>query len=173
MKVIEANSSHVGYLSGFGSKSFIHAYQSTLPLKELKDYIDVAFCEAAILEEINTSSATYYICKDSELDLCGYAKLNKSPTPKCIDSDNSIELQRLYVDSGHRGQGVGKLLERHVESIARDRGVSYIWLHVWEGNTVAQAIYKKWGFTVVGEELYKVGQEQRRVLLMRKSLTTE
>lgn len=170
MQVIKANSTHVNYLSDFGSKSFIHAYQSTLPLEELKEYINVAFSKETILKEINGSSATYYICQDSELNLCGYAKLNQSPTSKCIDSDNSIELQRLYVDSDYRDKGVGKLLAKHVESIAQDKNMNNIWLNVWEGNTVAQAIYKKWGFKVVGEELYKVGKEQRKVLLMCKSL---
>ena len=159
MIVIEADSSHVGYLSDFGSKSFIYAYQCTLPLEELKDYINFAFSESTIFEEINGSLATYFICQDSELNPVGYA-----------NSDNSIELQRLYVDSDYRGHGIGKLLETHAESNARDRNMRGVWLQVWEGNVVAQEIYKKWGFTFVGEELYQVGKDQRTVLLMHKSL---
>lgn len=173
MIVIEANSSHVEYLSDFGSKSFIYAYQCTLPLEELKKYINVAFSESTILEEINGSLATYYICQDSELNPCGYAKLNQSSPPKCINSDNCIELQRLYVDSDYRGHGVGKLLETYAESNARNQNIRDIWLQVWEGNVVAQEIYKKWGFTIVGEELYQVGKVQRTVLLMHKSLNAE
>lgn len=170
MKVIEADHSHVEYLTDFGSKSFICAYQSTLPLEELKKYTDVAFSESTLLEEINDSLATYFICQDSNPSPCGYAKLIKSSAPQCINSKNCIELQRLYVESDFRGQGVGKHLELHAESYARNQNISDIWLRVWDGNVIAQEIYKKWSFTVVGSDRYYVGRQQRTVLLMRKSL---
>ena len=144
MTVIEADSSHVEYLSDFGRKSFICAYQCTLPLEELRKYINDAFSESTILEEINGSLAAYFVCQDSELNPCGYAKLIQSPSPKCIKANNGIELQRLYVDSDYRGHGIGKLLEAHAESNARSRNIRDIWLRVWEGNVVAQEIYKKW-----------------------------
>lgn len=170
MTIIEADPSHVEYLSDFGSKSFIYAYQCTLPLEELKKYINVGFSESTILEEINGSLATYFICQDSNSNPCGYAKLIKSATPEYIDS-GSIELQRLYVDSDYRGHGVGKLLELHSESNAKNRNIRDIWLRVWNGNTVAQDIYNKWGFKIVGEEQYQVGEDQRTVLLMNKYLS--
>jgi len=171
MTIIEADSSHAGYISEFGSKSFIHSYQCTLPLDELKKYTNVAFKKSNILEEINNSVATYFICLDSKSDLCGYAKLIQSHPPICINSNSCIELQRLYVDSDYRGRGVGKLLELHSESFAKNRSISDIWLRVWDGNTVAQDIYKKWEFTIVGEEQYQVGKDKRTVLLMHKSLS--
>ena len=173
MTIIEADPSHVEYLSDFGSKSFIYAYQSTLPLEELRKYIKSTFSEAAILEEINGSLATYFICQDSSLNPCGYAKLIQSPAPECINPGSCIELQRLYVESDYRGRGIGKLLESHAESNSRNRDIHNIWLRVWEGNTVAQAVYKKWGFTIIGEEQYQVGEDQRTVLLMCKPLSNE
>ncbi len=171
MNVIEADLSHVEYLSDFGRKSFIYAYQCTLPLEELNKYINQTFSESTIREEINGQLATYFVCQDLEMNPCGYAKLIQSPSPKCINSNSCIELQRLYVDSVYRGHGVGKLLELQSESFAKNRNISDIWLRVWDGNTVAQDIYKKWEFTIVGEELYQVGEVQRTVLLMRKCLS--
>ena len=172
MKVVEADSSFAGYLSEFGGRAFIHAYQCTLPIKELKEYIDVAFAESTILAEINGSSETYFICQDADLNPCGYAKLILSPAPKCIGSNSCIELQRLYIDSDYRGQGVGKLLESHAESHASDLDIQDIWLRVWEGNEIAQEIYINWGFTIVGEEPYQVGKEKRTVRLMSKPLSS-
>lgn len=173
MKVVEADLSHIQYLSDFGRKSFIHAYQCTLPLEELNKYISYAFSETTIHDEINSSKAMYFICQDTQLTPCGYAKLIQSHPPKCINSDNAIELQRLYVGSNSRGQGVGKILELYAESYAKRQNINYIWLRVWDGNTVAQDIYKKWEFEVVGDEPYKVGEDQRTVLLMRKLLDKE
>ena len=171
MTVIEADSSHAEYLSDFGSKSFIYAYQCTLPLEDLNKYNNQSFSESTIREEINGLLATYFICQDSELNPCGYAKLIQSPSPKCLNSNSSIELQRLYVDSDYRGHGVGKLLELHSESYAINRNISDIWLRVWDGNTVAQDIYRKWEFAIVGKEQYQVGTDKRTVLLMSKSLS--
>ena len=173
MTVIEADPSHVEYLSDFGSKSFIYAYQSTWPLEGLRKYIKASFSAATILDEIKGSLATYFICQDSSLNPCGYAKLIQSPTPECINPGSCIELQRLYVESDYRGRGIGKLLESHAESNSRNRDIHNIWLRVWEGNTVAQAVYKKWDFTIIGEEQYQVGEDQRTVLLMCKPLSNE
>ncbi len=170
MTIIEADSSHTEYLSDFGSRSFIHSYQCTLPLDELKKYTSIAFDKSNILKEINGSSVTYFICQDSSSTPCGYAKLVQSSPPEGINSNSCIELQRLYVNSDYRGHGVGKLLELHSELNAKNRNISDIWLRVWDGNTVAQDIYKNWGFIIVGKELYQVGIDQRTVLLMRKSL---
>jgi len=171
MTVIEADASHVEYLSEFGRKSFIYAYQCTLPLEELTKYIQVAFSESTILEEINGSLATYFICQDSNSKPCGYAKLIQSDAPECIQS-GSMELQRLYVDSDHRGHGVGKRLEKQVETYSRNHDIHTLWLRVWEGNMVAQDIYKKWGFSIIGEEPYQVGEDQRTVLIMNKPLSS-
>jgi len=171
MIVIEADSSHVEFLSDFGGKSFIYAYQCTLPQEELKKYINVAFSESTILEELSSSLAAYFICQDQNQSPCGYAKLIESAPPDSISLKSCIELQRLYVDSDYRGQGVGKFLESHAESYALNRNIRDIWLRVWEGNVVAQEIYKKWGFSIVGNELYQVGKDQRTVLLMCKSLS--
>ena len=171
MVVIEADSSHVEYLSDFGSKSFIYAYQCTLPLEELKKYINVSFSESTILEEMDGSLATYFICQEPKLSPSGYAKLIKSLPPKCVNSNSCIELQRLYIDSDYRGQGIGKLLASHAELYARNRNIRDIWLRVLEGNVVAQEIYKRWEFSTVGNELYQVGKDQRTVLVMRKFLS--
>ena len=170
MTVVEADASYVDYLSDFGSRSFIYAYQCTLPVEALRKYIKVAFAAPAIRKEIQAALATYFICQNSELNPCGYAKLIKSQPPQCVSSDNCIELQRLYVDSNFRGHGVGNLLELQAEAYARSRSVGTIWLRVWEGNVVAEKIYRHWGFEIVGDERYQVGDEQRTVLVMRKPL---
>lgn len=170
MTIIEADISHVDYLADFGSRSFIYAYQCTLPVAELRKYIAVAFAASALRKEIQDSLAIYFICQDSELNPCGYAKLIRSQPPPCVSADNCIELQRLYVDSSYRGHGVGKRLEAHTESFAKKRNINVLWLRVWDGNVVAEKIYKHWGFERVGDELYQVGKERRTVLVMCKTL---
>jgi ribosomal protein S18 acetylase RimI-like enzyme len=170
MKIVRADPSHVGYLSTFGKASFIHAYQCTLPQKELRAYVDAAFSESVILEEMKRELAIYFVCQDSRADPCGYAKLAGSAPPACIHSSGCIELQRLYIDSDHRGQGIGRLLACRAEAHTRCQNLKDIWLRVWDGNVMAQAIYRRWKYSVVGKEPYRVGEDQRSVLIMQKSL---
>ena len=170
MNVIDANTSHTKYLSDFGAKSFIDAYQSTLPLEALREYVDVAFSESSIRKEIEDALAAYFICLDSDSNPCGYAKLVQSAAPDSIGLDSHIELQRLYIDDAHRGQGAGRLLQSRAETHAASQNIYIMWLRVWEGNTVARDIYQHWGYTTAGDEPYEVGEESRTVLLMRKVL---
>ena len=117
--------------------------------------------------------ATYLICEDTNSNPCGYAKLVDSPAPEYVTSDNNIELQRLYVNSSFQGKGVGKLLASQAEKEARNRGIHYLWLRVWDGNELARDIYINWGYVIIGNEPYEVGNENRTVLLMEKALSHE
>ena len=170
MNVIAANTTHTKYLSDFGAKSFIDAYQSTLPLEALRDYVNEAFSEPGIRKEIEDALAAYFIFLDSDSNPCGYAKLVQSPAPESIGQDSNIELQRLYVDSTCRGQGAGRLLHSRAETHAASQNIHIMWLRVWEGNVAARDIYKNWGYVIVGNEPYEVGKEKRTVLVMRKLL---
>ena len=66
--------------------------------------------------------------------------------------------------------GVAGLLSGYGESISQQKGFKVVWLRVWDGNSIAQKIYLKWGYTFCGEELYRVGKEKRKVLIMMKHI---
>jgi len=172
-KIIEADASHVDFLSDFGQKSFIQAYKETLSLKELGKYTASAFSKAKILAELKDSSATCFICTDMESNPCGYAKLILSAPPDCMVADRCIELQRLYVAERNKGLGIGTILLMHAESSAMNKGFHSIWLRVWKGNSLAQKMYLKAGYAMIGEERYQVGKDWRTVTLMHKHLPTD
>ena len=81
-----------------------------------------------------------------------------------------IELQRLYVSDRFRGKGIGKLLSEYGKFISQQNGFKVLWLRVWDGNSAAQKVYLKWGYSFCGEEAYKVGREERKVLIMLKHI---
>ena len=45
-----------------------------------------------------------------------------------------------------------------------------LWLGVWERNARALAFYRKWGFDVVGEHTFKLGEDPQHDLIMRRDL---
>lgn len=57
-----------------------------------------------------------------------------------------VNVHDVVVMSQFRGLGLSQKLLQKVEEIARQRGCSKITLEVLEGNAVAQAAYRKYGF---------------------------
>ena len=45
-----------------------------------------------------------------------------------------------------------------------------LWLGVWERNVRAQAFYRKQGFTVVGSQIFRLGSDPQRDLVMAKGV---
>jgi ribosomal protein S18 acetylase RimI-like enzyme len=84
--------------------------------------------------------------------------------------ERPVEIQRFYVDASHHGAGLAHRLMAHVLARADAAGYAVLWLGVWERNVRALAFYKKWGFEVVGEYTFKVGDDPQRDLLIRRDV---
>ena len=172
-RIVVGDIAHLDFLADFGSQSFIDTYREALSLPDLEQYTAEAFARPRLLTELQDPSIRYLLCADQASSWCGYAKLLPSPPPDCIGGRSAIELQRLYVAPSHKGQGVGQLLLAHAEATASRQGFRTIWLRVWAGNRVAQNLYLKAHYALVGEEPYHVGEDARTVLLMRKPLPVD
>jgi len=56
-----------------------------------------------------------------------------------------------------------------LQSLAR-RGLRGVWLGVWEHNPRALAFYRKFGFEAVGEQVFLLGNDPQRDLVMYRAL---
>ncbi len=99
-------------------------------------------------------------------DLIGYAHVGPCKLPNDQVRPGDWELYQLYLRREVQGGGLGKRLLGHVLGWLADRG-SPVWLGVWSGNIRAQALYKRWGFVVVGEHRFHVGNWVDEELTMR------
>jgi ribosomal protein S18 acetylase RimI-like enzyme len=79
-----------------------------------------------------------------------------------------IEIVRFYSVKEWIGRGVGAALMEACLGEAARRDCDMIWLDVWEQNPRAIAFYRKWGFEVVGEQAFQLGEELQRDLLMQR-----
>ncbi|EGX96286.1 Acyl-CoA N-acyltransferase [Cordyceps militaris CM01] len=105
----------------------------------------------------------------------GFAQLTRgtSAAEPCVatlpHAASSVELQRLYVDLSHHGQGIGRRLAGAVEDIARGEGFTHMWLGVWEENSAAASVYAKLGYSAIGFHDFVVGSVvQRDDILMKR-----
>lgn len=69
-------------------------------------------------------------------------------------SGNDLELSKLYILDGHRGQGIGGAVLGMVERRARETGAGRILLEVNSRNDGAVSLYRRHGFVPTGEVRY-------------------
>jgi ribosomal protein S18 acetylase RimI-like enzyme len=68
-----------------------------------------------------------------------------------------MKLEQLYLLPELHGQGLGRLMLRHVEEQARTRGCGTLVLQTNKRNVVAINFYRKAGFTVREEAVFDIG----------------
>lgn len=88
-----------------------------------------------------------------------YMQLNTGKAQTEQFGDASMEIERLYVLSDFKRQGLGTMLVNQAFERARNRNLSKIWLGVWERNEPAQPFYQAMGFKRTGEHTFTLGTD--------------
>lgn len=104
-------------------------------------------------------------------ELVGFAQLRPAHAIACVEADRPAELHRIYVSGEWHGRGVANELMRAVLAVAADAGADCLWLGVWERNPKAIAFYRKYGFSVVGDQGFMLGKDRQRDLIMAANIT--
>jgi L-amino acid N-acyltransferase YncA len=56
----------------------------------------------------------------------------------------------LFIDAGHRGIGLGKMLQAELLKKAREAGFHHVLVRIWAQNESSISLHRKLGFTMVG-----------------------
>jgi len=99
-------------------------------------------------------------------ELVGFAQLRLAHGAACVKGDRPAELHRIYVANAWHGRGIANELMSTVYATAARAGCDCIWLGVWEHNPRAIAFYRKCGFSVVGDQVFVLGQDRQRDLIL-------
>jgi len=79
--------------------------------------------------------------------ILGWGSLNQYTPRECY---RHVADFSLYVERGHRGKGVGKVLLARLIELAREHGYHKMVLSAFPTNTGGMALYEKMGFRTVG-----------------------
>lgn len=102
----------------------------------------------------------------------GYMKVNFGSAQTEKGYDNSMEIQRIYVSKSCKGMGIGSRFMDSALTLAKKKGVDYVWLGVWEHNHKAIKFYQDKGFVRFGEHFFVLG-EDRHASVFHKLTQTE
>ena len=81
----------------------------------------------------------------------------KMSPAESLKSENTIEIQRVYILEKMKGKRVGDALMKSCFAEARRKKYESVWLGVWEQNLSAQEFYRKYDFMKVGELQFPYG----------------
>jgi ribosomal protein S18 acetylase RimI-like enzyme len=169
MRVRRATANDAGVLSAFGRRVFGETFAPANNPEDLRAYLDSAYVETRQEEELRDPRIDTLLLEETD-DLIAFAQLREGPPGNGVIGERPIELWRFYVDFAWHGRGIAQTLMAAVEEAARSRGAGTLWLGVWERNVRAQGFYRKAGFTVVGSQIFVLGSDAQRDLIMAKQV---
>ncbi|KAK4944030.1 hypothetical protein LTR10_016551 [Elasticomyces elasticus] len=167
----EARLDDAAHVAHLGAHVFTVTYGHSVAAHELQAYLDEAYSVEACASDIADPNKDLILAIDPEGIIVGFGILTRGSKEPCIAHlEDYVELQRLYVSTAYQGFGVGKILAKQLESMAREQGFRYMWLGVWEENYKAQKVYEKLSYKLIGKRDFVVGGVLQTGLIMLKEL---
>ena len=152
-------------LARLAESTFRAAFGDANTRENMDAHCRAAFGEAIQAREIADPAVDTFVAESGE-ELVGYVQLRRSRAPACVEAARPIEILRFYVETSWQGKGLAqRLMSRSLES-ARECGADVVWLGVWEHNPRALAFYRRWGFSEVGDQVFRLGDDPQRDLVM-------
>ncbi len=147
----------INILAALGTTTCYEAYFELDPSQDLADYCARVYSPENVRSEFEDTDSTYLIAEINDRAV-GFAKLRENKPVECVDGENAIELQRIYVLERVKRAGVGKALLQKGIDIGRARGYKQLWLGVWDKNIPAQRFYERLGMEKAGTTVFNDGK---------------
>jgi ribosomal protein S18 acetylase RimI-like enzyme len=156
-------------LSVLAERTFRAAFAESNSPANMQLHCAANYGHALQLADIRESSRETWVA-EADKRLVAYVQLRLDAASSVVLSEQPVEIQRFYVEASHHGTGLAHHLMAHVLARAEAAGSAELWLGVWERNLRGLAFYRKWGFDVVGEHIFKLGDDPQRDLVMRRDV---
>ncbi|KAF5986305.1 gnat family protein acetyltransferase [Fusarium coicis] len=158
-------------IAELGAHVFSITFGHSVEPHELDAFLEESYTETSIVNDLNDPNKDVIMATNSDDGVLGFAYLTRGSSEPCVENmEKTVELQRIYVHPDSDGAGVGKALEKAIESMAKEQGFKSLWLGVWEENPRAIRAYEKWGYKRVGEHDFTIGSVVQTDYIMVKSL---
>ncbi|MBN3519565.1 GNAT family N-acetyltransferase [Algoriphagus lutimaris] len=135
-------------------------------------YVDLCYNQDNLQKELSRSRSHYFFIESNGKSV-GILKYDYPFSPREIEIPNALKLHRLYLDQSVHGKGIAQKLLTHVEKIAQENGIDYIWLEAMIQKPQAKRFYEKMGFKEVLTyqlEFERLIPEFRGIQIMKKNV---
>lgn len=170
IKIKKCSLNDITALREISIETFNDTFKDQNSPENMKAYLETAFRSEQLKTELsNPSSKFYFVYYDD--NLAGYVKVNMNEAQSEKMSEDSLEIERIYIRKNYQKHGLGKFLLNHAVKIATEHNKKNIWLGVWEKNENAIAFYQKMGFIHTGEHSFYMGNDKQIDFIMTKNLS--
>lgn len=169
VRIRAASEGDAAALAQLAEQTFRDTFAESNSAENMQRHCEASYGEQLQLAEIRSPEMETWLVEDGSR-LVAYAQLRRGTAPAVVSARHPIEIQRFYVLADAHGRGVARALMEQVFARAVQLSADVVWLGVWERNPRAIAFYRKWEFEVVGEHVFKLGDDPQRDLLMRRAL---
>jgi len=162
--------SELDQLQIIGRQTFVETFADRNTEENMQKYLEEGYSVDKLTGEItNTNSEFYFAVLDNRI--IGYLKINFGQAQTELNSQNALEIERIYVLKEFHGKKVGQILYELALNIAKRKNVDYVWLGVWEENPRAISFYRKNGFVEFDKHIFKLGDDEQTDIMMKLKLS--
>lgn len=140
-------------IAAVGRASFVHAFEYLFTPEVLERYLQATYSPEKIAASLKHAENRYYVAETAD-GVVGFLKLKADNAHPEVGGNHPWQVQKLYVDPAHVGQGIGGQLMVVGEGVMRQAGTDVAWLVVHEDNKGAMRFYERLGYRNVGEDTH-------------------
>lgn len=153
-------------LQSISKQTFTETFASSNSKENMDKYLNESLSLEKLTEELKNPNSLFYFIEDNHTPI-GYLKLNMGASQTELNDNTALEIERIYVTQAYQGKKVGQQLYEKAIQVAKEKGVEYIWLGVWEENHKAIQFYTKNGFTAFDKHIFTLGDEEQTDIMMK------
>jgi diamine N-acetyltransferase len=169
IKIKQCNLVDLHKLQEISYETFNETFRVQNSPENMNAYLEKAFNINQLEKELsNPSSEFFFVYVNHEV--AGYLKVNINDAQSEDMGNESLEVERIYINNKFQKHGLGKYLLKKAIEIAVVQNKKKIWLGVWEKNENAIAFYKKMGFVQTGAHSFYMGDEEQTDFIMTKTI---
>lgn len=156
-------------LQAISRETFKKTFDEYTAPADMARFLKEDYETSKLTKEIENPNSRFYflIVKD---EVAGYLKINEGDAQTEDLKSNALEVERIYLREKFQHQGLGLVLIKLAEKIAREEKKDYMWLGVYEHNLNAQKFYARDGFKRVSQHTFQVGSDPQTDYLLAKKL---
>lgn len=166
LNIVKASILDIETLQAIGKQTFFETFAEDNTEENMANYLAESFSIEKISSELSNPESEFYFAKIEE-KVIGYLKINAENSQTEQHTDNSLEIERIYVLSEFKGKKVGQALYEKAMQIAQQKQVKFVWLGVWEENKSAIRFYEKNGFVAFDSHVFMLGDDKQTDILMK------
>lgn len=156
-------------LQNICTTTFTETFSGVNSEENMVTYLKENLSKEKLLSELNNSGSEFYFVTLNN-KVVGYLKINFGQAQTEIKDEAGLEIERIYILKEFQRKKLGQLLFEKAMKIARQSGMKYVWLGVWEENKNAINFYKRNGFEAFDQHIFILGKDRQVDIMMKLDL---